>query len=537
MSASSNVLDAESFNEYRKIAPRLAPVIYDEYRSFDIVQVYNFASRYLDKSDYILFAGAYHNSSLQMLNSSKFEHLYGFDKNEMYNESSLYNEPGYTRIKYLKVSIEETHFPSNFFRAIFALSMIEHLDYLGGDIFGHIENFLREASRLLEDKGFLVITTDYNDCPRFKKGQNIFDRRGISRIIKITEQFGFRLLFEPSLEIKDKPVHFYRMDYTFIFLVFVLCKKMEPVSLTDVNILAPQTQRDGISIYAKMLQRRFEEVGIIAHLCASEGEIKNEYPTIFEFFSGKMENLPKDKKTIIEMHNTPASSIKRFSYYLLRNRSIEKARFSVKQNRELRHYTLLIRNPEMVTGPLSKVSKYFFMPHLAYPDFSIRADPRGICIGTFGFLSKNKRFESICDLAVSLNVPAIILMSRNYLSSNLKTQKYANEIMQKYSAFHNIKIRFGFFAENEILQELRNCSHIIFNQKNSKIQTSGSYRFLSQLGIPIISTNSFQATESQVYRVNSLKEITLDYLKQTKEPVNQDDGFRYLLNVLKYDLN
>ncbi|MGC8516234.1 MAG: class I SAM-dependent methyltransferase [Thermoplasmata archaeon] len=533
---SSSVMDTGSLNEYRKIGPKLAPIMYDEYKSFDVVKVFNFVSKYLRKSDYILFAGAYHNASLQMLNSMKFEHLYGFDTSEMYNESSLYDEPGYIRIKYFRINIEDTHFPSNFFKAIFSLSVIEHLDYSGGEIFGHIENFLREARRLLEDNGFLVITTDYNDHARFKRGQNVFDREGILKIIMIAKQLGFELMFDPSLEIKDKPVYFYHMNYTFIFIAFVLHKKMGTTAPTEVNILTPQDHRDGISIYARMLQRRFEEVGIKVHLYQREDEIKNEHPTILELFSGKLQDLPKNRRTIIEMHNTPASSIKRFLYYLLRNRSIEMARFSVKQNRELRRYTLLIRSPELIMGPLSKASSYFFMPHIAYPDFGIRADPSGICIGTFGFLSKNKRFESICDLAVRLNVPAIILMSKNDSSTVLKIQKYANKIIRKYSAFENIKISFGFLTEDEILQELKNCSHIIFNQKNSKIQTSGSYRFLAQLGVPIISTNSFQAIESQVYRVKSLKEVTLDYLRQTKEPVNQDDGFRYLLNILRYDM-
>ena len=190
----------------------------------------------------------------------------------------------------------------------------------------------------------------------------------------------------------------------------------------------------------------------------------------------------------------------------------------------------------MLTGPLSNVPRYFIMPHIAYPDYGIRAHPNGMCIGTFGFLSRNKRFESICDLAIRLNVPAIIVMTINDSSPDARIRKYASKIMKKYSTFKNIEISFGFFKEDDILQRLKNCSHIIFNQKNSKIQTSGSYRFLRHLGIPIISTNSFQAIESQVYRVNSLKEITLDYLKETRAPPNQDDGFRYLLNILSYDL-
>lgn len=533
---SKSVLDTESLNEYKKEATKLTPFLFDEYKSFDVVRVRDFVLKYLSFDDYILFAGAYHDASLQMLNAMKFEHLYGFDTNEMYNEPSLHDEPGYTTIKYFRINIEDTHFPSNFFKAIFSLSMIEHLNYSGGDIFDHIKRFMREAGRLLENNGYLVITTDYSDAPRFKKGQNVFDKEGILRIIEIGKQFGFELMSEPSFEIKDKPIHFYHMHYTFIFLAFILHKETRQAALTDVNILAPQNRRDGISIYAMMLKKRFEDAGIRAQVYASENEIKNEYPTILEYFSGKLQKLPKDKKIIIEMHNTPASSIKRFLYYLFRNRSLETATFSVRQNRELIQYTLLIRAPEMLTGPLSNVPRYFIMPHIAYPDYGIRAHPNGMCIGTFGFLSRNKRFESICDLAIRLNVPAIIVMTINDSSPDARIRKYASKIMKKYSTFKNIEISFGFFKEDDILQRLKNCSHIIFNQKNSKIQTSGSYRFLRHLGIPIISTNSFQAIESQVYRVNSLKEITLDYLKETRAPPNQDDGFRYLLNILSYDL-
>ena len=534
---SKSVLDTESLNEYKKEATKLTPVLYDEYKSFDVVRVSDFVSKYLSFDDYILFAGAYHNASLQMLNAMKFEHLYGFDTNGMYNEQSLHDEPGYTKIKYFRISIEDTHFASNFFKAIFSLSVIEHLNYSGGDIFDHIERFMREAGRLLENNGYLVITTDYNDVPRFKKGQNVFDKEGILRIIEIAKQFGFELMSEPSFEIKDKPIHFYHIQYTFIFLTFILHKETRQAALTDVNILAPQNQRDGISIYARMLKKRFEDAGIRAQVYASENEIKNEYPTILEYFSGKLQKLPKDKKTIIEMHNTPASSIKRFLYYLFRNRSLETATFSVRQNRELIHYTLLIKAPEMLTGSLSNVPRYFIMPHIAYPDYGIRAHPNGKCIGTFGFLSRNKRFESICDLAIRLNVPAIIVMTINDLSPYARIREYASKIMKKYSSFKNIKISFGFFTEEEVLEQLKNCSHIIFNQKNSKIQTSGSYRFLAQLGIPIISVDSFQAVESRVYRVHSLRDVTMEYLESIKEPVNQDDGFRYLLNILRYDLS
>ena len=124
---SKSVLDTESLNEYRKEATKLTPLLYDEYKSFDVVRVRDFVSKYLSLDDYILFAGAYHDASLQMLNAMKFEHLYGFDTNEMYNEPSLHNEPGYTKIKFFRINIEDTHFPSNFFKAIFSLSVIEHL--------------------------------------------------------------------------------------------------------------------------------------------------------------------------------------------------------------------------------------------------------------------------------------------------------------------------------------------------------------------------------------------------------------------------
>ncbi len=534
---SNNILSTEILEECKKEAKKFNVQIYDESKTFDMLKVYDFAVKNLSKEDYILFAGAYHDSSLLMLDQLEYKHLYGFDTNEMYNEASLYDELHYTRIKYYKIDVRNTHFPSNFFRAIFALSMIEHLNYRGKNIFDEIEAFFKESSRLLENKGYLVITTDYNDTPRFKKGANIFDKNGILKIVEIAKKYGFNLLSDLDLEIKDKPVHFYHMDYTFVFMSFILNKDVKFNKITGINIIAQKEARDGISIYSRALQRRFEEVGILTRIFTNEKEIDNNDLAILEFFSGKLQILPQRNSTIIEMHNMPASSLKRFLYYSIKERSLSKAIQSVKQNRELKNYLLLIRHPDLIARNTIKISNYFIEPHIAYPDKGIRASPNGICLGSFGFLTKNKRFEGVCELGIRLNVPVIILMSPNDSSSKSKTKKYANKLIKKYSKYKNIKIKFGFFSDEEILNSLKVCSHIVFNQKNTKIQTSGSYRFLTQLGIPIIAVNSFQAVEAQVYRVRSLKEITIEYLENIKEPINQDDGFRYLLNILKYDLS
>ena len=213
-------------------------LIYDFYKTYDMSKALDFASKYLHISDYILFCGAYRDATLQMFSKLCFEHLYGIDLNFKIAES-----PNYWKIKYYQSDMKNTHFPDNFFNAIFSLSVIEHLDSQGGNIFKEIEKFLGEASHKLDNGGYLILTTDFGRNRIAKKGANVFDLSDLKKIISLANQQGFKLITNDNFDIIDLPVKWLKEDYTFAFMAFKLEKPKIEKPLKLVNIISPQRKQ------------------------------------------------------------------------------------------------------------------------------------------------------------------------------------------------------------------------------------------------------------------------------------------------------
>jgi len=529
--SSRNVLDSSTLKDCNVWAKEKTDLIFDEYKTFDMFKSYNFTQEYLKKNDRIFFGGAYQDSTLHLLSKSGYCRLVGMDFKE-----DIYNQPDYWKIKFYRGNIINTHLPSNLFKAYFSLSVIEHLDSNGGDIFTMIDIFLQEAARITQNDGFLVLTTDYNNISVRKKGENIFNKMDIVKIIDIARNHGFDLISDLNFDINDKPVIWNGHNYTFIFLAFKLHKIVNPASLTKVNIISPMKKQDGITIYAENLRKRFEQIGIEVNLVANYKDCNLSYPTIFEYEPSLLQNIPYDKNIFIEMHSTKAN-LKTVAGVFLNTHSFKKSLQFFKNILFIRaHRKNIIRSSDLTSKFFLNLKSYIIMPHIAYPDSGIRADPDNICIGSFGFAFPDKNFDQICELAIRLNVKCVLLLSINNSTKGMfeVTSRTISQLKEKYNKYENITMRVGFFTDKEILEQLKVCSHIIFAQNNSG-QTSGSYRFPVQLGIPIIATDSFQARESQIIRVNKLDDLDLQKLKSFKDSINLDDGFEYLINILSYD--
>jgi len=65
------------------------------------------------------------------------------------------------------------------------------------------------------------------------------------------------------------------------------------------------------------------------------------------------------------------------------------------------------------------------------------------------------------------------------------------------------------------------------------VHSSGNMRLAISLGKPVITTNTFQLRDSLAYRIKSLVQINLDYLKKMKGPINLDDVFPLLKRILE----
>lgn len=527
-----NILNSDILKNCKIWANKNTDLIFDEYKTFDAFKGYNFAQEYLQKGDRIFFAGAYQDNTLQLLSKSGYYKLVGMDFKE-----DIYNQPNYWKIKFYRGDIINTHLPSNLFKAYFSLSVIEHLDSNGGDIFTMIDRFFQETARITQNDGFLVLTTDYNNISIRKKGANIFNKVDILKIIDISSNHGFDLISHLDLDfdINDKPVNWNGYDYTFIFLTFKLHKNIRPVSLDKVNIISPMKKQDGITIYAENLKKRFEQVGIQANLVEDYNKCNISYPTIFEYEPTLLQDIPFNKNIFIEMHSTRAT-LKNVVGAFVYTHSVNKSLHFFQNLRFIRaHKNNIIRSSDLASKFFLSLKNYLIMPHIAYPEIGIRANPDDICIGSFGFASPAKNFDQICELTIRLKVKCVLVLTINNSSENWyeTSSRTIAQLKERYNKYSNITMHVGFFTDQEILKQLSTCSHIIFAENDSG-QTSGSYRFPVQLGIPIIATDTFQARESQVIRVTKLEDIDLQKLQSFKDSINLEDGFEYLINILTY---
>lgn len=526
---SSNAFSVNQLEDLEFFANKFG-IVFDRNTTFDIIKSCLFAQANLSKSDRIFFSNAYKNDTLQLICSLGFYRLIGMDTFE-----DIYDQPNYWKIKFYRGDILETHLPPNLFKAYFAINTIEYLSSQRRNIYFLIKKFLIEAQRIIDDNGYLIITSTLGDTFIHKNKFTVLGPNNIDYILSTAKSYGFDLISGINFDYIDKPLTKNGVKYTKIFLVFKLHKTILASPTKIVNIISPMAGVDGITIYAENLKIRFEEAGIKVNLVSDYTECDKSYPVIYEYEPSLYRILPRNKNVYIEAHSTDLRII-RIAYLLIKKHSIRKAALLLSQRISLkRHARLMIRSRDLVGKFLHGLRNYYIMPHIAYPDKGIRAHPKGLSIGSFGFALPFKNFDKICDLAIRLNVPCVLLLSVNDASKSgfEISKKTIKKLKEKYEHNENIKIRYGFFSDEEILRYLSNCSHIIFAQEDSS-QTSGSYRFPVQLNVPIIATNSFQAKESQVIRVKSLDELDIAKLEAIRDRINLDDGFEYLLNIIRF---
>ncbi len=409
------------------------------------------------------------------------------------------NPPKPTQIKYYPYSLN-THFPDNMFDLIINKGIGENLEEVG--------KFLLECNRIGKNDAEIIAPLSENfEWPKIKG-------------------------------------------------------KQEPRKLQKVNIVCNSLGvREGTSEYAISLAQRFEGEGVTVNLVRRLAYIDKKFPTIFEYDPGIIKELPEDPNTIIEAHVTahPNLLFEEIAYRAKLALETKSPRFMFKEairllklatqhselirnamrrsdpkaNEKLQKCRLLMRNPYIAEK--SAIGNYTLMPLIAYPklNFERKKKSKGIRLGSMGYALESKNFDRICDLAIHLKVPLTLMISINEVTPKMKEmqEQYAKEIYEKYSKHPSITIYIGYFAPEEILHELSDCTHLIYSQNEAR-GASYSMRFGMQLGIPVISHNVFQARDAQAYTVKSLNDITLEYLRDTKEPIVGDDGFVYLEKVL-----
>ncbi|MDE1854712.1 MAG: class I SAM-dependent methyltransferase [Candidatus Micrarchaeota archaeon] len=532
----------KAYSYLKEKFPEVSKLQRDPLKSLDYKTAIELAEKNLDRDSFILNCGASNDPSLWYLSELGYKHLYGMDL-----DKNITDMPYYWRIKYMYGSMVDTHLPSNMFDALISISTIEH-----GNGMEQAKAFLREAKRVLKDGGILMFSTDYSEGhidtrgdTKYGVGWHIFDRQEVKSIIGYAKSIGFGLYAKSGFpEQRTALVYNKRLKkgFSFILLAFVLKKPAKLKKIKEVNILYPYLDKvDGLSKYSYALAEKFRQVGVKPHLYKSEEKIKNKHlPTVAPYDDTVFKSLPKNKNTVMETFSYPANKKVIFNNIfriigpgsaLWRDPvgSVRRFKKAEKDMSALEEYPLLVYNNEF-GGAYFK--KYTIMPHIAYPKMRYKKKGKaGLCLGAFGFAFRIKHFDKICELAKRLGVKAVLVVSATNV--NEKAKKESLEVMEELKRYESAKIRIvDSYDDARTLSELSACTHIIFAQDDAR-NISGSMRFCMQLGVPVVSTDTYQAREAQTHRVKSLDEITIDYLKKTKEPTRLDDGFTYLLRFLE----
>jgi SAM-dependent methyltransferase len=151
---------------------------------------------------------------------------------------------------------------------------------------------------------------------------------------------------------------------------------------------------------------------------------------------------------------------------------------------------------------------------LLIPELRIkhRPAPKQISLGCFGFSLPGKNFDKTMRLAKRLGVKCKIVTSVNTASPYLEKLSKQHLSYLKATANSNTEIIEVFGNESKIVAHLQECSHIVFAEEYG-IPVSASMKVAALSGRPIIAMNTRQAREAGALLVDTLDDITVEYLK------------------------
>jgi len=202
-----------------------------------------------------------------------------------------------------------------------------------------------------------------------------------------------------------------------------------------------------------------------------------------------------------------------------------------------------------ILGPKYTEPNSFLLPlvrcnPLSEPDLG---PPDELRIGTFGFSSPVKKNEKVIALALRLGIKATIIstMPDPYPDFNesphIITPMAALYETNRAAAGHpEIEvIAHGYLSVPDVQRKLRQCSHLVSAMDNLTANwgPSGSLRTMATVGRPLIALKSQRAAEVDAILVDSLDDITVDFLEQHRTPpdVNKiGDGLWAYKNLIRW---
>jgi len=192
---------------------RRSPLVGDVRKSWDVLRTAQFIESHVPKHAPVLDIGARGSEILPVLRRMGYEGLTGIDL-----DPAVRDMPGLGGIRYEVRDFMNSGFPSERYKAITAISVIEH-GFKGREL-------LAEVSRLLLPGGFFLASFDYwpekiaTDSIRlFGLDWRIFSAGEVRSLIAEAEPHGL-LPFGPiDLTAADRTIRWSGRKYTFAWLV------------------------------------------------------------------------------------------------------------------------------------------------------------------------------------------------------------------------------------------------------------------------------------------------------------------------------
>ncbi|MCM8797343.1 MAG: class I SAM-dependent methyltransferase [Candidatus Omnitrophica bacterium] len=184
----------------------------DIVKSWDVLSTLDFLEGHVQQDEPILDIGCYASEVIVALHRLGYSDLTGIDIN-----AGIYKMPHYPCIRYEIADFLNTGFPDAHFRAITAISVIEHGF--------NSQLLLKELSRLLKPNGYFIASFDYWPQKIDTRGINlfgmewkIFSKDEIVDFIREAADCGLFPVAKMEYEAKIRPIRHKGKQYTFAWL-------------------------------------------------------------------------------------------------------------------------------------------------------------------------------------------------------------------------------------------------------------------------------------------------------------------------------
>jgi SAM-dependent methyltransferase len=186
----------------------------DTRKSWDVWKSVQFVQANVHRTSPILDVGAYASEILCILYRLGFSDLTGIDL-----DSGLKRMPHQDAIKYVSGDFMRNSFPPGTFKAITAISVLEH---------GFREDeMLKETSRILAPGGYFIGSIDYwpekidtTGIKAFGLDWRIFSQPEVLSFVRQARSYRLFPVGELDLRASEKTISWSGRDYTFAWFVF-----------------------------------------------------------------------------------------------------------------------------------------------------------------------------------------------------------------------------------------------------------------------------------------------------------------------------